>query len=402
MGSYSILYIGDLDVSESKSHISLEDLLFFNQDDFVVGEEKIEGDTYDTYRYVTTVRQARHRVDERGLDMAMCRRLFEEFRSDEIYDVRFHVEDGQTLAEDNYLTNPVNFDRYLDALRKLYADKRDNAWAFWGYSDDKTHLAENPDVQWIFKEDFFHDTANTYFDDVASCVQLRCLLEVAPDSAEVVLDLSELVHSGWIASNSLPDLFDFYMRIMFRRIELDYRIYGFVIENDPLLAKRLSKRIQSLSEDAYIDHILLPLLDRMGFTRLRRVQYHGHGEFGSDILPFRYTTPLGTVEYYALQAKAKNIHGTSASSGNAGELISQATQALKVSFVDDLDNERKHIDKFIVAATGKISPDARRTIEEAVAGDRKIVFLDLDAIIALIRKNRLVQHVLFSEAGEMR
>ena len=38
MGSYSILYIGDLDVSESKSHISLEDLLFFNQDDFEVSK----------------------------------------------------------------------------------------------------------------------------------------------------------------------------------------------------------------------------------------------------------------------------------------------------------------------------------------------------------------------------
>ncbi len=103
------------------------------------------------------------------------------------------------------------------------------------------------------------------------------------------------------------------------------------------------------------------------------------------------------MEYYAVQAKATDIHGTSSSRGNAGELISQATQALNVAFVDDLDNERKRIDKFIVATSRKITPDARRVIEEGVAGDRKLVFIDIASLIDLIRKNRLVQHVLFTE-----
>ena len=91
------------------------------------------------------------------------------------------------------------------------------------------------------------------------------------------------------------------------------------------------------------------------------------------------------------------IHGTSATSGNAGELISQAIQALSVTFVDDLDNERKTLDKFIIASSKGITPDARRVIEDAMEGKRRLVFLDIDRIVELVKEHRLLQYLLFTE-----
>ena len=183
---------------------------------------------------------------------------------------------------------------------------------------------------------------------------------------------------------------------MLQRIGLDYQLYGFVLEDDPNVDRRLYSLIGNLSEDQFINHILLPLFGKMGFQHVRKVQFHGRREFGSDILPFRYITPLDTLEYYALQAKAVQIHGKSAKEGNAGELISQATQAFNIAFVDDLDNERKKIDKFIIATNKAITSDARYAIESSVEGKRQIVILDIDRIVALVKQHRLVQYLLFT------
>jgi hypothetical protein len=52
-------------------------------------------------------------------------------------------------------------------------------------------------------------------------------------------------------------------------------------------------------------------------------------------------------------------------------LISEAIQPFAVTFVDDLDNERKRIDKFIIAMNRQTTADARRFIEDAVYGKRR-------------------------------
>jgi hypothetical protein len=135
----------------------------------------------------------------------------------------------------------------------------------------------------------------------------------------------------------------------------------------------------------------------MGFEGLRTVTYHGPGEFGADITPFRFSTVLGTLEYYAVQAKAVRIHLTSAKGGNAAEVLSQATQAFAVAFMDDLDNERKRIDKFVIATNHSITPSARQFIENALESRRELVFLDLDAILALVKKHGLLHYLLFSD-----
>ena len=251
-------------------------------------------------------------------------------------------------------------------------------------------------VKTVFTEGFFDDDSETYFGDAQQCIQMRSFLEAVPPDCQVVLDLTDLVDGGYVNAEEHQNLYDYWMRLLLQRLDVDYQLYGFVIEEDPNVDRRLREKIDAMSEDHFIDRVLLPLIERMGFQRVRKVSYHGRNEFGSDILPFRHSNPLGTLEYYALQAKAVSIHGTSSKSGNAGELISQANQAFNVAFFDDLDNERKRIDKFIIATSKAITPDARHVIESAFEGNRQVVFLDIDRVVALVKQHRLVQYLLFS------
>ncbi len=136
----------------------------------------------------------------------------------------------------------------------------------------------------------------------------------------------------------------------------------------------------------------------MGFEGVKVVAAHGPGEFGADIGPFRLTTPFGGVEYYAVQAKAKRIHGSSSKQGNAGELLSQARSAFSVPFIDEFDHERKHIDKFIIATNKDVTTEARNYIQNSIEGNRSIEFLDIDRVVDLVKKNNLVRHILFRDA----
>jgi len=200
-----------------------------------------------------------------------------------------------------------------------------------------------------------------------------------------------------LSAENPQELFAGLSRLLRRRIELNYQLYGFVVEKDPRLDARLRSRIQALSEDGLLEFVILPLLERMGFEGLRKVRFHGREEFGRDVMPFRRATAFGTLEYAAVQTKAAKIHGTASRAGNAGEIISQAQQALRVSFVDELDNERKRIDKFVVISSAAITPSARRHIEDSIEGNRKLILIDLDRLVALVRQHRLHHYVLFAD-----
>jgi hypothetical protein len=65
--------------------------------------------------------------------------------------------------------------------------------------------------------------------------------------------------------------------------------------------------------------------------------------------------------------------------------------------VDELDNERKRIDKFVVIASAAITPSARRHIEDSLEGNRQLILIDLDRLVALVRQHRLHHYVLFAD-----
>jgi hypothetical protein len=386
VGSYASLKIGSCIVGDWKSYVSLEPLLMFSPRELVIGTESYgEEEVHATYCFRTNVAAARQRLDDRGIIIDLCRQLFAEYRTDILW--KWDPGTGQSLYE----PNDVTFEEYRAVLAKHLASRVHRA------IPNEEEEAEDGTMDKVTSEGFFVEEFFLYFPDAAFCLDLRVLLEEAASEALVELDLTELVHAGYIDEQTVPNLYDHFFELMLRRIRFDYKIYGFVIEEDPRLRIRLRQLVEALPEDKLIKFILLPLLVRMGFERLRKVEFHGPGEFGADVLPFRHRTPLGTLEYYALQGKAVRIHCSSSQRGNAAEIVNQATQALAVSFVDDLDNTRKHLDRFIVATNKTISANARHFIEEAIEGRRNLLLLDLDRLVELILEHRLAHYVLFSE-----
>lgn len=390
MGSWGSIRFGAYEKGDFKSQIPLETLLLFTQEDLVIEEEQNDADDDPRlkYSFVTDAGTAKRRLDSRGLDLELCRRLYDQFRSDWVW--LPNPADGRS----GHVENTIGFDRYLDALRAANQPETDEV----GVPDEvASDGGEDAELEILSGIGFFDSDAENYYGDILGCMYYRCLLEVIPEDTFVELEFTELVGGGYIPEDNIESVFDYFMRKVLGRIELDYLIYGFVIEEDPHLDARLRDRLMGLNEDQFLDHVLRPLLKKMGYENVKTLHVHGPGEFGSDILPFRYTTPLGTVEYYAVQAKAVAIHGTSAKAGNAAELISQATQAFAVTFVDDLDNERKRIDKFIIATNKQITADARRFIEDVIEGKRRIVFLDTDRLVALVKEHGLLRYLLFSD-----
>jgi hypothetical protein len=361
MGSYGTLIFAECEIDSFKNHLPLEALLLFTADDLHIGEEATGAEVYGTCAFVTSALAARQRLDARGVTPSACRHWFDLLRADEI--TYFHPvksTDGSTLTLEQR-TLPVEFDLYVGALHGTVTGVDDGEGPAGAVPSpgpgDGAPLEDYP---------FFAHDALTHFSDVIACIRYRMLLESLPDTARVILDFSDLFPSGWLEVREISNLFDHYLRRMLLRLTFDYKLYGFVIEQDPGLDAKLRARLAALDEDRFIIHVLRPLLQRMGFERVRAVAMHGQGEFGADIGPFRHMTPFGTVEYYALQAKAVPIHGSAAKPGNAAELISQAMQAFTTPFIDDLDNERKRINKFVIATNTavviKVEPraDSRR------------------------------------------
>src|SRR5262249_46634370 len=114
MGSYAILTIGKHHFGDWKSHIPLEPLLAFVQQDLEFKKRKHGGEViYSVCRFRTTVEQARQRLDQRGITMAFCRKLFEEFRSTLLWNF------NPATGEDHYEPNDLDFNTYCSGMKKL-------------------------------------------------------------------------------------------------------------------------------------------------------------------------------------------------------------------------------------------------------------------------------------------
>jgi hypothetical protein len=383
MGSYGTLCVGKLDVSSWKNWVPLEPSLMFVATDSVITRAKDE-DSMGFFGMRTTAKQARERLDARGITFDFCRRFFKEFRSEVVHEF---IPNTYTSR---YVSNTFQFEDYLRFLKEAL---RRGSGTLWNEKDDSSEAIDKSKRP---PSDLFCDDAE-HFDDAMFFLRVRLILELADPDAIVKLDLTDLHGGGWLSSHNPEQLFKEWSHLLRRRIELNYQLYGFVVEEDPRLDARLRFRIQSLSEDGLLELVVMPLLGRMGFEGLRKVEFHGREEFGRDVMPFRQSTAFGTFEYAAVQTKAAKIHGTASRPGNAGEIISQAQQALRVSFIDEFDNERKRIDKFVVIASAGITASARRFIEESFEGNRHLVLIDLDRLVTLVRNYRLHHYVLFAD-----
>lgn len=149
--------------------------------------------------------------------------------------------------------------------------------------------------------------------------------------------------------------------------------------------------LKSMKEDELIDNVILPFLRSIGFSSVRRIEHHGPGEFGRDILPFFKYDEFMQKIFYAIQVKTGDI-----TARNINPILDQAKTALSVSFIDHYDNTRKRIDKAIIIFSGQLTPDASRILEDNLEVNSNIVFIDNSRLLELLRQNNLI-HLIKSK-----
>ncbi len=392
MGSFAELTYGEYFFASYKNHFPLHALLLFDRSDLVMRECSDEEQSFDDYAFVTDAASARRRLETIGISFGTCKRWFEQLMADHLtYVDPIYDQSSKLDFREMIRRMPVTFDTYI-----RYKNGVDIVNEHYREHGGSRTIESGPRKEYS-DYDFFTHEATMYFHDVIDCIDFRISLESVPDETAVVLSISEVLDSGWLDAHEIDSLFDHYIKRMDLRLEFTYKMYGYAVDTNPNLLPRLRQRLDTLTEDDFIDHILIPLFNAMGAQGVRRVAEHGPGEHGSDIGPFRMINGIGLPDYYSVQAKVVKIHGTSSKRGNAVEIVNQARVALKTAFLDQDDNVMKHIDRVIIATTKSVTPDAKHYIDSELDGDRRIYWFDSTALIELIRRHRLVPYVLYTD-----
>ncbi len=148
--------------------------------------------------------------------------------------------------------------------------------------------------------------------------------------------------------------------------------------------QKLAKFLDSASEDDFIEKVLVPLFQRLGF---RRVSVTGHKdktlEFGKDLW-MKYQLPTSHWLYFCAQVKKDKIDSNNASgSKNVANILSQARMAIDHPIFDPEANRKVLLDNLFLISAGEITKAARSwLIEQLDAGQRRhIIFMDRDEFL---------------------
>jgi hypothetical protein len=148
--------------------------------------------------------------------------------------------------------------------------------------------------------------------------------------------------------------------------------------------QKLAKFLDNTSEDDFIEKVLVPLFQRLGF---RRVSPTGHKdkslEFGKDLW-MKYQLPTSHWLYFCAQVKKDKIDSNNASGvRNVSNVLAQARMAIDHPLFDPEANHKVLLDHLFLISAGEITKAARSwLIEQLDAGQRRhIIFMDRDEFL---------------------
>jgi len=147
-------------------------------------------------------------------------------------------------------------------------------------------------------------------------------------------------------------------------------------------------KLDSLGEDQVIEKVVIPLLWKLGYQNVRRVEHHGPGEAGVDIGPFYRKNVLGFSEFFVAQVKAKGIHAVAKKSdGNVNEVIRQIEEALRTP--RECQGQEVRINGVYLICSKEITPDAKAQLTHAFRERPNVMFIDRSYLIELIVRNNI-------------
>ncbi|MEO1076494.1 MAG: hypothetical protein AAFX41_11105 [Bacteroidota bacterium] len=120
------------------------------------------------------------------------------------------------------------------------------------------------------------------------------------------------------------------------------------------------EELAKLTEDEFRRKKLIPLLRIMGMLEVEHT--HGPNELGKDVVFWKHEAGIRTN--FAIVAKRGRINAQA--SGDVATVATQVRQAFGAKFLNKTSCEEQSIHRVIVAASGPISPEARKAIRAAI------------------------------------
>lgn len=162
----------------------------------------------------------------------------------------------------------------------------------------------------------------------------------------------------------------------------------------PFSAKELKRREQLLvyletaSEDALIEEVLLPLFRQLGFHRVTAAGHKDKAlEYGKDVW-MKFTLPTQHILYFGIQAKKGKLDASGVSkapNANVAEILNQVTMMLGHEIFDPEIGKRVLVDHAFIVAGGEITKAARNWLGNKLDASKRsqILFMDRNDILNL-------------------
>jgi len=140
----------------------------------------------------------------------------------------------------------------------------------------------------------------------------------------------------------------------------------------------LKTYLESLSEDDFIDKIIIPLFNKNGYILYTR-NTHGPGEHGKDVIFYRHVPLFYDHEFITVQAKAEKV-----TASNVAHFSSQLTRALRTPFPGKTNLGDKYSNYVLFMNSKGQTNDANFEFPHLLDGKGNIKLLYQDNVIEII------------------
>lgn len=152
--------------------------------------------------------------------------------------------------------------------------------------------------------------------------------------------------------------------------------------------EQLRTYLDTCSEDALIEEVLLPLFRQLGYHRITSAGHKDKAlEYGKDLW-MRYILPTQHVLYFGLQVKKGKLDSSGMSKGsnaNVAEIHHQALMMLGHEIFDPETSRKVLVDHAFIIAGGEITKQARNWLGGKLDATKRsqILFMDREDILNL-------------------
>lgn len=184
MGSYCTIYFDKLEICNSKSVIPDMFSALFQESDRKVRPSRLEGDDTPEVVYETTRDVILSRLDLMGCTSGIARHRLSEWIADEKETWTQYVLESNSdwAVETEVAIRDFTIDDWNTRVPQVLTRRRIQEEPFDAID---RHMRE-------------HDSRWLWFDGYDSLVGFRALLDANPHAEKVTLDISDLIHGGWL------------------------------------------------------------------------------------------------------------------------------------------------------------------------------------------------------------